>query len=115
MMVCNIPIPWVAFIYSNIGRISIFIGLVSALGHIVYYVIKRRPLALNVTVGKMMSGFIIPPAIAMGFSALDPANMLICVNDLGIYIVVGAFSVVWIAFSILFPGGIEMTWFHPKE
>jgi hypothetical protein len=110
IMVCQAGASWVGVIYSNIGRISIVVGVFSALAHVVYYWIKSKPLALNVTVGKMLSGFMIPPAVAMGFSALDPSKFLMCVEDLGIYIVVGAFSVFWIALSILFPGGINMTW-----
>ena len=67
-------------------------------------------MALNVTVGKMLAAFVLLPAIFMGLAAFDPPNLLGCVANLEVYIVVGAFSVVWITLSLLFPGGFTWRW-----
>lgn len=100
----------VDFIYSNLGRISIGIGVASAVLHIAYCLLRNRELALNATIGKMLAGFVLPPAIVMGIASIDPPNLLGCVSNIEIYIVVGAFSTIWITLSILFPGGFTWKW-----
>lgn len=109
-MQCHASIWGAEFIYLNLGRLSIALAFVSAMAHVAYCLLNDIPLAPNATVGKMLAGFVLPPAIVMGLAAIDPPNLLGCVTNLEIYILVGAFSVVWITLSILFPGGFTWKW-----
>jgi hypothetical protein len=97
-------------IYLNLGRLSIAVGILSALAHVVHCLFLNRPPALNDTLGKMLAGFALPPALAMGLAAFDPPDLLGCIFNLEIYILVGAMSVIWIVLSILFPGGLSSKW-----
>jgi hypothetical protein len=109
-MKCEASIWFVHVLYSNLGKLSIAAGVIAALAHVIYYAIKNRELALNVAVGKMLAGTVIPPAFLMGCAAFDPPNLLGCVTNVEIYIVVGAFCTIWIALTICFPGGFTWEW-----
>jgi hypothetical protein len=90
--------------------ISIFVAFISAILHIAYCLLNDRQLALNATMGKALAGYVLPPAMLMGLASLDPVNLLGCVTNLEIYIFAGAFSVIWITLSILFPGRFTWRW-----
>ena len=109
-MACHANIWGIELVYSHLGTLSLFVAIFSGIAHVVYYLIKGMPLTLNATLGKMLAGFVLPPAIAMAASAFDPANLLGCVNDLPIYILAGSVSAMWITFSVLFPGGFTWKW-----
>jgi hypothetical protein len=109
-MQCHASVWGVEPIYQNLGRISLLIGFVSAVAHVVYCLIKDRQPELNAAVAKLVGGAVLPPAVAMGLSSIDPENLLGCVTNLELYIFVGAFSVVWITLSVLFPGGFTWKW-----
>jgi len=67
-------------------------------------------LTLNIVMGKLVAGFVLAPAFAMGLSSVDPDNLLGCVANIEIYILAGSLSVIWITLSILFPGGFTWGW-----
>ena len=108
--VCDARNWGVGFIYFNLGTLSLIAGVSVAIIHIAYFLLRGRALHLNEILGKAMAASVLPAAIAIGLASLDPVGLLGCVNNVEIYIVVGAFSVVWITLSILFPGGFTWRW-----
>jgi hypothetical protein len=94
---------FIAFIYQNLGTISLVCAAMSGAAYVAFCVIKDRKLELSPTVAKMTAGFVLPAALAMAASSFDPKDFLACVNDLPLYILVGSTSVVWITMSVLFP------------
>jgi hypothetical protein len=92
-----------AFVYAHLGWGSIIIGVVAWILYLSYFKIKKYELDLSVAMAKFLAGTAIIPAIAIGFSAISPGDFLGCVTGLELYIVVGALSVLWISWGVLFP------------
>ena len=108
-MNCHSNIWLVQLIYTNLGLISLGGAAVAWISHIIYYRAKGFTLTLNATIAKITAGAALPPALAMLGAAVDPANLLGCVSELGLYIFIGAVSVIWITWTVLFPKSIETT------
>jgi len=109
-LVCEPGTDVVRWIYSHLGVVCIGLGLISGAAHVVYCVAVGRGATLRDTLGKVGGGFVLPSALMMGLSAFDPAELLGCVTNLELYIVVGSLSVAWITLSVLFPGGWTWEW-----
>ena len=106
-MSCQSSIWLVQYIFSHLGTISLIIAVASGVAHLAYYLVKGLAPTLNATLAKIAAGFVLPPAVAMAGSAFDPDDLLGCVTNLELYILVGSVSVMWITWTVLFPRSIE--------
>jgi hypothetical protein len=94
----------VKFIYSHLGKISIFFGLASLIGHWIYYKIKSYEVAPIVSFQKLFAGFVIPSSPAIILAILINQNDLLgCIEHLELYVMAGAISSGWVAWLVLFP------------
>ncbi len=107
-MSCHSSFGLVQIIYNYLGTISLVIGGLSGALHILYYFIKGMNLTLNATIAKVTAGTALPPAFVMLFAAFH-LDDLGCVTNLGLYVFIGAISVIWITVTVLFPKSIEKT------
>jgi hypothetical protein len=109
-MGCNAAVWNLNVVYLHLGTISIVLGAIAAVSHVIFCFWENKKPELNAMLAKLLAGAVLPPAAAMGVASIDPANLLGCVESLGIYILAGSISVIWITLSVLFPNGFTWRW-----
>jgi hypothetical protein len=107
-MNCSSGVEFIQYLYNHLGTISLSIGAFAGVAHCVFYLVeKREPPTLNATLAKIAGGAALPPAIAMMGAAFNPHSLLGCIENLGLYVLVGSVAVIWLTLQALFPGGIK--------
>ncbi len=106
-MSCHSGIDLVDYFYLHLGTIALGAATITWLLHMAFYRIKKYPLTLKANIAKIASGFALPSAAAMLIASFDPPDLLGCVSNLGLYIFIGSVSVIWLAWTVLFPEGKE--------
>lgn len=92
---------FIAYFYHNLGTIGIASGLVSAVTHVLYFATKRWPIDRTRMLAKAFSGAFLPAAIGMIGASFFPEKLLGCIENVSIYILAVAISMLWIATDVL--------------
>ncbi len=111
------PSNWlVQFVYTHLGTISIIAALLSGAAHLLHNWSSGIKLRLDRTIAKVVAGFVLPPVIAMAGAVFDLDHLLGCVTNLELYVLIGALSVGWITWTVLFPEKIgQEPAPHPRD
>lgn len=104
-----IALPGFSSFYHFMGTIGVACGLVTACAYILYCFYKRGNISLVAALQIALCGVSLPAAIGLIGAAFFPEKLLGCIENLPIYILAGAISMILIIWTVLFPERSEVT------